>query len=813
MKLYNAFAEPGFHTTITTTFAIDFVAYEQLTLARLREAGCMNNIVVADARMLTYALEDTDRPPLHAGRRYSLVGAEAPGLFHPKLVLQLGTDCARLIVASANLTASGLAGNLEVVGEVRMEPGDDDHAQLLRESLDFIERFIPPAEQGAHKQLEWARARSPWLQHSEVALGPLATRLLVSGAGAGIGQRFVDLVGGEAVTRLIAVSPYWDEGLAAVRFLQAALRPRHTALVIQPDRGLFPGTSGIKADIYDARPLIKPRDRFAHAKVLIVQTKNADHVLFGSPNCTSAALGAGGKAGGNVEASLYKRMVSGAAIEALGLGQVLDGQTLGEVDVAPYVRAADIPLEQLGARQPGRFQVRGKQLTWTPAPVFDVQDVTLELLDAHQQLQLANPPPVGPPSLRVYQLEVDEAPRFARVRADDRVSAVGVVHVEEIILENLRVPKTKRIQDGLDKLAGGDIEGLFLYEALELIDGEERRIAAGSVRDGNGARGRPQPAAETRSLSYEEFVRGRVHGPSPDMTPSNTLASSHANEVRAMLNTLIGVEERRLASPNDEDATLAMPLGLGDETADGEQALEEGVDVDSTPAQPGTDVSAPTTAPTSRAQDTEDAIVDAVARFNKRIGDAAEQRALTTRDLLRVRVLLTILIASGSAQLYRRASSGPSERVPVLLAKGDRGWPRLVGQVLYRLFGVHGSERPLIQQVNFQRDEQGGDIPVDVLECLATCFWAVGALALARDERGLVCELAPRAHQRAEEMYGISILDTADLMGSEVEKVMRALGSRYAARLGLDAGELMALHAGLAAVAPVLKARWEVSQQ
>ena len=73
MKLYNAFAEPGFHTTISTTFAIDFVAYEQLTLARLREAGCMNNIVVADARMLTYALEDAERPPLQAGRRYIVI--------------------------------------------------------------------------------------------------------------------------------------------------------------------------------------------------------------------------------------------------------------------------------------------------------------------------------------------------------------------------------------------------------------------------------------------------------------------------------------------------------------------------------------------------------------------------------------------------------------------------------------------------------------------------------------------------------------------------------------------------------------------
>ncbi len=48
MKLFNCFAESGYHTSIITTFGIDFDAYEAIALPRLRDAGCNNNIVVAD---------------------------------------------------------------------------------------------------------------------------------------------------------------------------------------------------------------------------------------------------------------------------------------------------------------------------------------------------------------------------------------------------------------------------------------------------------------------------------------------------------------------------------------------------------------------------------------------------------------------------------------------------------------------------------------------------------------------------------------------------------------------------------------------
>ena len=90
MKLYERFADKTYHTSIATTFGIDFDAYESIVLPRLRGAGCRNNIVIADSCMLTHALRGASILPRQAGKLYTVSGASAPGVFHPKVFLQLG---------------------------------------------------------------------------------------------------------------------------------------------------------------------------------------------------------------------------------------------------------------------------------------------------------------------------------------------------------------------------------------------------------------------------------------------------------------------------------------------------------------------------------------------------------------------------------------------------------------------------------------------------------------------------------------------------------------------------------------------------
>src|SRR5690606_7796306 len=104
VKLYERLGDPGFHTTVVTTFGVDFDAFETIALSRLRGAGCRNVILVADSRMLGLALDGGAATPRSAGAKYIAVKA-APaggGVFHPKVILQLGRARGRMIVASTN---------------------------------------------------------------------------------------------------------------------------------------------------------------------------------------------------------------------------------------------------------------------------------------------------------------------------------------------------------------------------------------------------------------------------------------------------------------------------------------------------------------------------------------------------------------------------------------------------------------------------------------------------------------------------------------------------------------------------------------
>jgi hypothetical protein len=790
MKLFEAFSETGYHTTVVTSFCIDFAAYEQIVLTRLREAGCMNNIVVADRRMVTQALEDGSRPPLYAGRRYSVAAANTAELFHPKLVLQLGHDCGRLLVASANLTASGLAGNLEVVGQLRMGLGEDEPVPVLQQALAYIRRFIGPEETAALQQLDWARARTPWLRQALPDFGDV--RLLASGDAQGLARRFAALIGREKVARLVVVSPYWDEKLRAVQALQGLLSPRATALVLQTQAGLFPRVADLKAQLFDLQPAMGKQQRFAHAKVIIAQTNAADHVLYGSANCTFAALGDQRLAGKNEEACLYRKMPPGAALETLALDKALDAKPTPLSRIAPYRPTPAIPLEELAQKQPGHFRLQRKELTWIPVPSFDRPDAVVELLDARGENLNTTLTPAAAAAGRAFQIEATQSPAFARVRVGERVSSIAIVHAQESILEQLKVGKTKKIQEALDALDTDATEGVWLLDALELIDAEERRLALAPPRQRGGGQRRNATGAQAQSdrkLSFEEFIAARSPEMPPDLHSASSLAMSHANSVRALLNTVIGIGEERLEAVDEEPE--ALHLDMGDETGDGEALLEAGGEfgtdasaLDSTIAngvEAGNDSGA-------RRADTAADIARSVLRFNKSIGEAAEERELTTRDLLRFRLLMTLLMAAGANGVLR--------------ARGDVGWPRLAAQVLFRLFGHAGL--PLINRVVFQPDVNGG-VPADVLEGLATSFWTAAALAHAKSA-GAPTELATHAERFASEMYAVAGLDSDYLQCPVITTVMNAMSTRYAAGLGLDPERVKAFHSQFATAAPQLRA-------
>lgn len=807
MKLFECFSAPGFHTCVATTFDLNFEAFELMALTRLREARSNNIVVIADARMVALGLENGAGRPKYAGKRYSVVDARITngGVYHPKLILQLGRKSGRLIIGSANLTAPGLAGNLEIVGEVSVCEDDLTGVPLLRAAMAYMARTMDPSAVTARQQIEWAVARTPWLRDGldssepiSDGAGGLLALLAHEDAGVGIAERFRQLIGEERVKRLVVISPYWDHDLAALKWLKSRLRPTRLQVLLQPAIRLFPVHAVAKRDqieLGDLGALNRGQSRFAHAKLLVAQTARADHVLYGSANCTTAALGDEVFGGRNEEVSLYRRLKPGGAVRLLELEAALgEDAAIALSDLPALTDYEEIAFNEIQPRMPGRFEIRSASLLWWPRPAFDVDESRVELFDANMQ-------PLGEAALsvrledcRCVVLAGDKLPGFARVRLHEQESSLTVVTVDAAILESQRRPKSSKIRNALEHFGDEDAtEGLWLLEVIDEIHRAEAEETQEVVPPTDTKMRAPQEVAPLTSLSYDEFIKGRRKASSA--LGNSTTATSYMDAVRSALNYFLGRGKKASEADGDEAPDVGRLLDMGDETADGDEDVES---VHQTKLLSDGDVRA-VEAARRRARerqqkyfrDTADKIFEAVTSFSAMSRWKAESTGLGGVDLLRLRALLMVVLTAGTRRTHLIAAAPEQRmsRVQVLPILGDIGWPRLATRLLYEFF----RHSPVLAYMVRLPDDSTGALPVDVVECWATCAWAACAVQSATDERGRPIAVN-RAGELAQQVYRTFGLTQDDLTSDGFVSVMQALSDRLASRLGVDADSVRETH-------------------
>jgi hypothetical protein len=175
------------------------------------------------------------------------------------------------------------------------------------------------------------------------------------------------------VKRLVVVSPFWDESLKALGSIAKTLSPAKTDLLIDSAARMFPVAALKKLKdvrLFDREEFRK--GRFLHAKVVIAQTEKADHVLYGSANCTVAALGTKGFAGENEEACMYRRFPAGTVLDSLELAELLDPShevDPNQIEESEYEDELD--LDDWLKRTPRRFECNYDTLIWTPPTDVD----------------------------------------------------------------------------------------------------------------------------------------------------------------------------------------------------------------------------------------------------------------------------------------------------------------------------------------------------------------------------------------------------------------------------------------------------------
>lgn len=759
-----------FHSAIATSFALEFSAVEEILLPQLMASGAANLLLLTDARMTALVLSDGATLPVALGRDYALYSPPAAdGIFHPKIILQIGRESARAFVSSANLTASGLAGNAEVAVEIECKNEESPEREIIRAIWRYLDAVVPGGSSPARDALRWAQERASWLAGPardtahELEDGT-GIAFLHSPGDVGIADRFVSLVDGAKVETLMVISPYWDHDLAALADLSQRLSPTRIILPVDRNHHEFPVDAPFarKARIVD---LHWPSRRFTHAKIIIASTAQHDHILFGSANCTRAALGTGGVPGENTEACIYRRLPPDMARQALGLDRWLDAEPIKLSDLPPPVVTSPIPLDTIEARQAGTFELDQGQLFWTPARA-NIETGHIELLDRSARLIDTIPVPSFTQTDGRRNTSVEPALHkssyFARLVTGDVISPLAHITHRAILRARRREAATGSVARALAPFTDGVDFDLWMHQAFETLvraDFESvtqpRGVSAARPQERKSA---DEPAAPV-PLSYEEFTQARSGAGRSGGEGDNSLAGTYSDTIRDFLNLLSG-RGPATNQPDEDDTAFDDP---SDEQTDTDR--EDDPADDKVEPVENDERSVPPAPIDARLYERH------ILSYTE--GLEADEEALGSSDVLRLRYWLLFLLYKARCPDLPKGLDTSSALL---------GWPRFVVRVLVAFFC---GGKPAIRRVMLARDFEA--MPVDFMECWITILWSLEAierlLANQRKDREFL-KYIPELRRRVVSLLGLR----SDELTGEIATAIRAgLDQSVGGRLGLGA--------------------------
>lgn len=265
------------------------------------------------------------------------------------------------------------------------------------------------------------------------------------------------------------------------------------------------------------------------------------------------------------------------------------------------------------------------------------------------------------------------------------------------------------------------------------------------------------------------------------------------------MNRLLRIGEPEQRTEEEQALAPAHAFDLGDETANPEDAVEGGIEFGQGSRRPepvakhGDQSASIQAARQHRAN--RDELVGAVAELEEAIAEKAKGEGLRPIDLLRMRAVLMILAAAAWD-----GKTAPKNMLQVLPPSGDHhtAWPRLLGKVLFTYFG---GQRIAIRTLVL--DDFYDRIPDDVLECWATCMWAIQAVALAIARYPEYCGMTKPIENLRSSIYRVIALQENELMDARILRVLEALTARFGVSMKLvDATMVLAVYKRSAALMP-----------
>lgn len=731
----------SFHSSILTTFSVDPAFYDANIQYRLRVSGCLNNMLIADASMLEQSLEQMPEAFIHAGRKYLIVPVNSKGCFHPKIMLRYGASKGRLVLGSANATSAGWGSNREVLSALEWSgdgrSGDNFvHLGLIAKAHDWLISTMDRADPDIAYKLSLLETQSPWLNDAprnegvqQFEDGSLVDVLLSDPESVeGLGHRLVAQVEGD-VQRLVIVSPYWDDGLGALRDLSSALGGPaiHIFMTVSESpetrQSNFPVTalSGALKPMF--HPLVaRGRHRFLHAKLIVAQTKKHDYVLYGSANCTFGALGRKGAPGINYEAAIFRRLQRGTIDRELKLDY---STTIHIKDIYPPQEQADVKPPGPKPFQAGRVELKGDRLIWS-CPVEIKPDGAL-LLIAGSRLKMETPAG-GRPYAKIDRAAIEGTLVVRFKLADGRTSRPLIVSDPDLLRASAPNPLSGNLKRKLDSVLSGDIDLIDLARDVHLLfdqggeGGKSRALAASVGGHSVSSRVSGQDYASPEAFRNALGLKADLHSGSmahPD-NPALQLI------LQIVLRGIVQLEGSSSIDQSDTDSVDALEMGEDQDDA-GEQ---DSVGPDSADSSITAKTSLGPAIEVKRLlfERNRTSLTRSIDRFENYVEAIANSDAVVDLDFVTRTLFMIYLMLYGSSRYY----SVDGETTEVLIPfsgigtdKQGNGFLVRSARLISRIWG-RSFRTGVMARLSLDRELQ--TLPVQVLTLIILTRWILAAI-------------------------------------------------------------------------------------
>lgn len=295
----------GYSIALLTTFNFEISYFERTILSALYDKGIKNIELFVDADELEKAVSESIDNNLN--KKYIANPIRINSAFHPKIVLLLGEEKAKLIVASANIKTSGYTLNNEIYNVFEYSKDSQENLNLINDVISFFERLNGMSyyqDERIFNKINDLIYRHRRTDNNDIKL--------IQNLDLSVIDQLKEIIKEKVVSIDIAV-PYYDNELLGYKSLSEAFDCKNINLYLQNGLSTFPVDYNKNNEIVESDNIYtylklksNGKKNFYHGKVFRINTENKAYILYGSSNCTLSALSKTFHNGGNIECNILE---------------------------------------------------------------------------------------------------------------------------------------------------------------------------------------------------------------------------------------------------------------------------------------------------------------------------------------------------------------------------------------------------------------------------------------------------------------------------------------------------------------------------